>query len=318
MQLRVTLTILVLSVVGAAALPAQSPAPTSPGRHRIEVPSSADGSVQPSYVYLPPVISSAGVPAPLAVMLHTWSFNLEQRDTTVEAEARARGWILLAPNFRGKNDHPEACGSRLAQQDILDAVAWVRANYAVDARRIYVLGLSGGGYLTMLMAARNPDLWAAASAWVGISDLRGWYGAHEGDNYGAMMRACLGGAPTASDSIGAEYRDRSPITYLNPRMRVPLDVAAGRFDSTVALSHSLRAFQAIAPGSISSREIESLLAPGPGLGAPSAADTAGDPVLGRRVFLRRVAGPHRLTVFEGGHEWLPRAAVDWLAKQQKH
>jgi acetyl esterase/lipase len=317
MQLRVTLAILALSVDCAAALPAQTPMPTSPGRHRIEVRSSVDGSVQPSYLYLPPLPSRPGAQMPLAVMLHTWSFDLEQRDTTVEAEARARGWILLSPNFRGKNDHPEACGSRLAQQDILDAVASVRASYAVDARRIYVLGLSGGGYLTMLVAAKHPDLWAAASAWVGISDLREWYAAHGGDNYGRMMRACLGGAPEESDSIGAEYRDRSPITYLTPTVRVPLDIAAGRFDSTVAVSHSLRAFQAIAPSALSNREIESLVAPGPGLIAPAAADTASDRVLGRRVYLRRVAGPHRVTVFEGGHEWLPRAAIDWLAKQQK-
>jgi acetyl esterase/lipase len=305
---------LAIGVCVGIALQAQPPAPTTPGRHRIEVRSSVDASLQPSYVSVPARSAGSSTPAPLAVILHTWSYDLEQRDSTVEAEAAARGWILLAPNFRGKNDHPEACGSKLAEQDILDAVAWVRANYAVDARRIYLLGLSGGGYLTMLMAAKHPDAWTAASAWVGISDLSEWYAAHGGDNYGRMMRACLGGAPAESDRIGAEYRARSPITYLDAKLRVPMDIAAGRFDSTVAPVHSLRAFQAIAPGAITSREIESLLRPGRGLTTPAAADTASDAVLGRRIYLRRTAGPHRLTIFEGGHEWLPRAAIEWLAR----
>lgn len=314
MKTRTAFKILLLATTSTAVLGAQPAAPSTPGRHRIEVPSSADSSLQPAYVYLPPELVKS---APLAVLLHTWSFDLEQRDSTVEAEARARGWILLAPNFRGRNDHPQACGSPAAQQDILDAVAYVRSHYEVDGRRIYLLGLSGGGYMTMLMAARHPEPWAAASAWVGISDLRDWYRAHSGDRYGEMMRACFGGSPDASESIDAEFRARSPLTYLSARQRVPMDLAAGRFDSTVAVSHTLRAFQALAPGFVANADIDALLGSGPGLPWPTAADTASDPAFGRRIFLRRVAGPSRVTIFDGGHEWLPRAAIAWLAEQRK-
>jgi len=296
------------------SLEAQETAPNGPGRHRFEVRSSADSSLQPSYLFLPSRVAS---PAPLAVLLHTWSFDLEQRDTTVEIEASKRGWILLAPNFRGPNNHPKGCGSPESQQDILDAVAWVQSHYNVDDRRIYLLGLSGGGYMTMLMAARHPEPWAAASAWVGISDLRDWYTAHNADRYGEMMRACFGGSPESTDSRNAEYRARSPVTYLKPQPRVPLDLAAGRFDSTVAASHTLRAFQAIAPGIVSSADVDALLRPGPGFPRPSATDTASDPILGRRIFLRREAGPSRVTIFDGGHEWVPKAAIAWLAKQRK-
>src|SRR5262245_4625447 len=171
-------TMFLLVTSSRGALEAQASVPNTPGRHRIDVRSSADGSLQPAYVYLPTQLVR---PAPLAVLLHTWSFDLEQRDSTVEVEARTRGWILLVPNFRGRNDHPQACGSPAAQQDILDAVAWIRSHYEVDDRRIYLLGLSGGGYMTMLMAGRHPEPWAAASAWVGISDLRDWYMSHSGD-----------------------------------------------------------------------------------------------------------------------------------------
>ncbi|MFN8573044.1 MAG: prolyl oligopeptidase family serine peptidase [Gemmatimonadaceae bacterium] len=307
-------TVFLLAIPSSATMWARANAPSTPGRHRIEVQSSIDGSLQPSYLYLPAKPVS---PAPLAVLLHTWSFDLEQRDSTVEQEAEARGWILLAPNFRGRNDHPQACGSPVAQQDILDAVTWIRDHYQVDGRRIYLLGLSGGGYMTMLMAGRHPEPWAAASAWVGISDLRDWYTAHSGDRYGEMMRACLGGSPTASDSIGAEFRARSPLTYLKSGQRLPMDLAAGRFDSTVAVSHTLRAFQLLAPGVVANADIDALVGPGPGLQHPAAGDTASDPLFGRRIFLRRVAGQSRVTIFEGGHEWLPRAAIAWLAERSK-
>lgn len=311
----------VLLVIGLAHLAgrqagAQQAAPSIPGRYRIEVPSSSDGTLQPSYLYVP--TRGRGSPkAPLAVVLHTWSFDLEQRQQELEAEAEARGWFLLAPNFRGRNDHPEACGSSLAQQDVLDAVSWVRNRYAVDDQRVYVLGLSGGGHMTMLMAARHPEVWAAASAWVGISDLKAWYTDHSSDDYGRMMRACLGGSPTESASVAREFSTRSPLTYLTSSLKVPLDLAAGRFDSTVSITHTLRAFQALAPGSITEAEISALLGAGPGLPQPTPGDTVTDVTLGHRIFLRRVAGPSRVTIFDGGHEWVPRAAVAWLATHRK-
>ena len=294
----------------------QLPAPMNPGRHRVEIVSSVDRTRQPSYITVPaPPDKSA--PTPLVVVLHTWSFDLEQRQPILEAEVAARGWLLLAPNFRGRNDRPEACGSAIAQQDVLDAVEWVRKHYAVDERRIYVLGMSGGGYMTMLMAARHPDLWAAASAWVGISDLVEWYASHGADNFGLMMRGCFGAAPDQDRRADAEAKIRSPVRYLSPTLRVPLELAAGRFDSTVRVTHSLRAMQAIAPSAITDDEISQLASAGPGLLRPAVGDTASDPLLTRRIFLRRSSGRFRVTIFDGGHEWLPLAAVDWLARHRK-
>lgn len=302
---------LILRGAGTQGLP-----PVPSGRQRIQMPSSLDGTLQDSYLVLPSARGNTRVPRPLAVLLHTWSNDLEQRDPEVEAEAEARDWLLLTPNFRGRNDHPEACGSRLAQQDILDAVGWVRSHHAVDERRVYVLGLSGGGFMTMLMAARQPQVWAAASAWVGISDLRAWYDEHEADEYGKMMRACLGGKPTDSEEVAAAYRERSPLTYLRVGLDVPFDIAAGRDDRAVSVRHTLQAFRALAPAALSDSDVAGL-ARGPGVSPPSATDIENDPLIGRRILLRRTAGLHRLTIFDGGHEWFPRAAVEWLAHHRR-
>jgi poly(3-hydroxybutyrate) depolymerase len=315
-HLSVTVAMLLVGLsaaVGSCAAETQDPPPVPSGRQRIRVPSSSDGTLQDSYLILPSARRDTNARRPLAVLLHTWSNDLEQRQPEVEAEAEARDWLLLIPNFRGRNDHPDACASPLAQQDVLDAVAWVRARHAVDEKRIYLLGLSGGGFMTMMMAARYPQTWAAVSAWVGISDLRAWYDEHRDDNYGAMMRACFGGSPSESDKVAAVYRERSPLSHLRPGLELPIDLAAGRNDPTVSVRHTLQAFRALAPDALSETELANLLPQGPGLPSPSGADTERDPLIDRRIFLRRTAGPVRVTIFDGAHEWFPKAAVAWLA-----
>lgn len=310
----------VLASLLLVAAVAPSPAQGNPNRTLIQVTSSIDGSSQPSYLLLPPAVAP-DTSVPLIVLLHSWSFGLEQRQLDLEEDAARRGWVVVVPDFRGRNDHPEACGSTLAQQDVLDAVQWVRDHHAIDSTRIYVAGNSGGGFMTMLMVERAPRLWAAASAWVGISDLVRWYRSHRADEYGAMMRKCFGGAPGATAAVAAEYRARSPLTRLADVGAVPIDLAAGRHDTTVPIEHSLRAFNVLARTSggavISDAEIAELSGPRAALRHPRVGDTAADPVLGRPVVLRRNAGGSRVTIFEGGHEWIPPAALAWLAEHRR-
>ena len=203
-------------------------------REPITVASTIDGVKQPCFLALPDGLTRTSTPAPLLVILHSWSAGVEQTRPKLQALALRRGWICLFPHFRGANKHPDACGSKKAQQDILDAVAWVQKRYPVDARRIYLTGVSGGGHMTMLMAGRHPEIWAAASAWVGISDLRSWHQKHEKTRYGRMLRACCGGAPGKNAVVDKEYRERSPLTYLHRAIKVPLDIAAGVHDGIIA------------------------------------------------------------------------------------
>src|SRR5690606_18677774 len=47
---------------------------------------------------------------------------------------------------------------------------------------------------------------------------------------------------------------------------------------------------------------------------PQPQDIAADPEYGRQIHLRRHAGPSRLTIFDGGHEGLPFAGCQFLAR----
>lgn len=287
---------------------AQTIPPLGAGLHRIEVQSTADGTMQPSYLAVPASAADARRRMPLVVMLHTWNSDLEARYTRIESDVLPRGWLALTPNFRGPNNHPEGCGSVLAQQDILDAVTWVRSRFPVDERRVYLIGWSGGGFMTMLMAARYPHLWAAASAGAGISDLGAWYEEHRTGTHGSELRACFGGAPSDSESVARRYREQSPITYLRPGLNVPLDLAAGKDDPEVSVRHTLKAFRALAPDALSEEEIARLLADADNL--PPVVDR--ESMIPRRLILTRTAGQTRVTIFDGKHEWFYKESLRWL------
>src|SRR5882724_8315779 len=87
-------------------------------RLKSKITSSKDASQQPALFYAPPGQQRT----PLLVFLHSWSTDYKTAGGWDEVldESRRRGWVVIVPNFRGMNDHPEACGSDLAVQDVID------------------------------------------------------------------------------------------------------------------------------------------------------------------------------------------------------
>ncbi len=293
-----------------------------PGNYQsveIEVASTADGAKQRCRLNIPQGYNSNGPSVPLVVLLHSWSADYRQANPVLERLAAVNGWLCLRPDFRGPNQHPEACGSALAQQDILDALDFVLQNYRVDQERVYLCGASGGGHMTMMMAARHPKRWRAASAWVGISDLTAWHARHANSRYGEMMRKSCGGRPGESEAIDAEYRNRSPIHFLDGVGNLPLDLAAGIHDGhqgSVPISHTLNAFNVIAQSHkakmISPEEMNQLSQKNGRLAQPQPGDEMRDDAWERDIYLRRQAGNTRVSIFEGGHEGIAEAMMAWF------
>ncbi len=322
-----------LSVLLIAVCLAFSPRALSDDTARTDVPdmitvqviSSLDGTEQPVRYWKPP--SDEQRPAAMLLFLHSWSSDYTQDNSKWLKEAVDRNWIFLHPNFRGVNNSPQACGSKFARQDVLDALDFACENFHVDRSRIYLAGTSGGGHMAMLMAGHHPDRFSAVSAWVGISDLRSWYAFHvrdgEPQRYASMIAACLSGPPGTSPEIDADYFDRSPLFHLKNVGDLPIDIHAGVRDGvsgSVPFAHSLNAYNAISnvhgTSIVSAAEIESLVKDGR-LDQPQPSDEAADPEYGRAILLRRTSNNARVTIFDGGHESLPDAACVWLAKQRR-
>ena len=314
---------LILATFCAAAIPRARAEEPLPPLTELKLVSSIDGSKQPCLLWTPE--TAAQQTTPILVWLHSWSFNYRQKDALAyQAQALKRGWILLLPDFRGRNNNPCAGGSKMAQADIIDALDYAQNHFKVDPNRIYLAGGSGGGHMALLMAGYHGDRFSAVSTWVPITNLSDWYQFHSrpggAKRYAQDVLAVCGGPPGATASVDAEYQARSPIHHLDNLKGLRLDIAAGIHDSSVPITHSLQAYNRIAlkqgTSPISDSEIEQLLIHEK-LDAPQESDRTADPSYDCAILLRRSAGDARITIFDGGHVALPQACCAWLAKQQR-
>jgi predicted peptidase len=316
-------TIILVSVATVLLSLAIQAEDTLPPMTEVRVASSIDGAMQPCRLWAPR--SATNQPRPLLIWLHTWSFDYRQSDTLVyQKQVIKRDWILLAPDFRGRNDRPEAGGSLLARTDIIDAIEYTKLHFNVDTDRIYLAGVSGGAHMALLMAGYYPTRFSAVSAWVPITDLADWYRYHSQPGrairYANGVFAVCGGAPGSSTRVDAQYRARSPIFHLDKIDGLPVDIAVGVNDTEVPIYHSLRAYNAIAKArgkkEISVAEMNQLQT-NKKLDRPRDGDQIIDNSFGCEILLRRRAGDSRVTVFQGEHVALPEACCEWLAQQYR-
>lgn len=279
----------------------------------------ADDTDQPA-LYMP---SSSSEKSPLLVALHQWSGNYKTQSYYESVKwCINKKWHFIQPNFRGPNKTPRAMGSDLAVGDILKAVEFAKANGNVDSSRIYLLGCSGGGHATLLMAGRHSKIWAGASSWVPIHDIQRWHAdsVKRKNKYHKMIEASLGGNPFKSEKLAKDALYRSPKKWLKPSS-LPIDINVGVHDGhtgSVPVGHSIRAFNDIAAEKdrISEKDIayiEKNRKIPEHLEKPSSDSLFGN----KKVLFRRQSGSARLTIFLGGHEVIQKAALYWLEKQVK-
>jgi poly(3-hydroxybutyrate) depolymerase len=158
-------------------------------QQEIYVKSTMDGTMQPSLFFK----SDSVEKRPLLVGLHTWSFDRFNQISNMLPVCEQHDFNLLLPEFRGSNleSNPncrQACGSELAKQDIKDAIDYLIDSDLVDKDNIFLLGLSGGGHMALLMAGMCPEYFKAIGAYVPITDLTKW--AKENPKYSPHVLAC--------------------------------------------------------------------------------------------------------------------------------
>lgn len=309
-----------MGCITSANLSAQNAA--DPILTEVKIVSSIDGTEQLSRLYFPTTSESK----PLLVFLHSWSNGVAQDNSRWLELAKQRGWAFLQPDFRGKNNRPEACGSELARQDILDAVKYLFTQTEIDRSRIYLAGTSGGGHMSMLMASYYPDKFSAVSSWVGISDLQKWHATTqrkaETAHYAKELENCIGGPPSSSDAVSYQLKMRSPIFLLAKTADVPLDINTGIRDGhtgSVPVSQSIEAFNVILrvnqKPEIPFEEIKKWT--DTGASDKVYTQSIDDTSYPRKVLFRSQVNRSRLTIFEGAHEDLPTAGIAFLEAIQR-
>lgn len=120
--------------------------------------SNYDSMLQPFSVFVPQ--NYEGKKTPLIVALHGMFSDHWQipRAMRLDKEPERMPWLVVSPYGRGSMGYWGP-----AERDVWDVLSIMQRNYNVDPDRIYITGLSMGGFGTFHMAMTQPDRFAAAA-----------------------------------------------------------------------------------------------------------------------------------------------------------
>jgi lysophospholipase L1-like esterase/acetyl esterase/lipase len=277
---------------------------------KVDIKSSADGILQAAIFYAAP----GPGPKPLIISLHTWSGDYMQKDTIANI-CIARGFNYIHPDFRGPNRRPEACASELVISDIDDAISWAMANTQTDPENIHVIGVSGGGYATVLTYLRSKHKIRSFSAYAGLYNLVDWYDECVGRKarYVADIEASTSGKKGEFNL--EEAKKRSPFFMGKPvtdRSNSKLTFYCGIHDGytgSVPITHSLQMYNKLvgdfdphAPSSLVPQEYILTMVRARSLpGGGDQGTFRGRKIIYKNDYQKRI----NITVFEGTHEMPP-------------
>lgn len=151
----------------------------------------------------------------------------------------AAGYVVFAPNFRGSTGYGTRF-SKMVERDWghgprLDNVAgveWLIEQGIAQRDKIFLIGGSYGGYMTLLLHGRHPEYWRACVDIFGPSNLFTFYNSVP-EHWKPMMDQWLGNPERDKEKMTED----SPITYLK-NMTKPMLVIQGANDPRVVKAES--------------------------------------------------------------------------------
>ncbi|NJN15187.1 MAG: S9 family peptidase [Oscillochloris sp.] len=208
---------------------------------------SYDGLRVSARLYMPaPALGFAG-PRPLVYYIHGGPQGQERPNFAwfsmpLIQLLTLRGFAVFVPNVRGSTGYGFSYVKQVDRdwggQDRLDhvhAMTQVLPNdLRIDTTRAAVVGRSYGGYMTLTLAARHPELWSAAVDMFGPYDLLTFIDRLP-ETWKPYFAVAVGDATTEAGR--AFLVERSPATYIE-QITCPLLVIQGRNDPRVVEQES--------------------------------------------------------------------------------
>jgi len=290
------------------------------GFNEVDIQSSADGSLQKAVFHG----SEETEPQPLIVSLHTWSGDYLQEDPLAD-EILLRGWNYIHPDFRGSNTKPEACGGDQVIPDIEDAIHYAIAQGHVDTSQVHIIGVSGGGYATLLAFMKLDYPVKSFNAWASISNLENWYWECKGRDLkyaGHLEQVTTNG----KGFNAAEARRRSPLLMSFPsdkRKGSSLNIYAGVHDGytgSVPISQSIDMYNKLVDDQYAGKAEEKISESQACSLLTRCINPDADPnetIGGRQIELRKVLPGLSFTLFDGTHEMLVPQALPLIDQSGK-
>jgi pimeloyl-ACP methyl ester carboxylesterase len=200
---------------------------------------SYDGTKIPARLYLPAESLHFNAPRPLVYYIHGGPQGQERPDFAwfsmpLIQFLTLNGFAVFVPNVRGSTGYGLAFTKQVDRdwggKDRLDHVEAMRIlskDRRLDTGRSAVVGRSYGGYMTLTMAGRHPNLWKAAVDMFGPFDLITFL-QRIPETWKPYYDAALGNAETDREFL----IERSPRTYID-QLAGPMLVIQGKNDPRV-------------------------------------------------------------------------------------
>jgi pimeloyl-ACP methyl ester carboxylesterase len=201
---------------------------------------SYDGLRISARLYLPAEELGYEGPRPLVYYIHGGPQSQERPDFAwfsmpLIQFLTLNGMAVFVPNVRGSTGYGFAYMKQVVRDwggaDRLDHVHAITDVLAQDKRldtsRTAIVGRSYGGFMTLTLAARHPELWAAAVDMFGPYDLL-TFADRVPETWKPFMAKLVGDPATEADFL----RERSPRTYIDG-ITAPLLVIQGNNDPRV-------------------------------------------------------------------------------------
>jgi len=150
-------------------------------------------------------------------------------------EAVARGYVIIAPEYRGSTGYGEAYHKEIDYggyevDDVLGATDYLKTLPYVDPDRLGIMGWSHGGFITLFNVFRNQTPYKAAAAIVPVTNLvfrLSYKGPRYQWDFATQKR--IQGLPFEKPEI---YIARSPLYHVD-KLTVPLLVHVATNDTDV-------------------------------------------------------------------------------------
>lgn len=208
---------------------------------------SFDGTRISACLYLPsPALGFSG-PRPLVYYIHGGPQSQERPNFAwfsmpLIQFLTLRGFAVFVPNVRGSTGYGLAYTKQVDRdwggKDRLDHVhAMTKVlpqDKRLDVNRAAVVGRSYGGYMTLMLVGRHPELWKAACDMFGPYDLL-TFSERIPETWKPYFKVALADPETPEGR--AFLIERSPKTYLD-NLACPLLVIQGRNDPRVVAQES--------------------------------------------------------------------------------
>jgi len=150
-------------------------------------------------------------------------------------EAVERGYVVIAPDYRGSTGYGEAHHLAIDYggyevDDVVSAADYLKTLSYVDPERLGIMGWSHGGYITLFSVFREKTPFAVGAAIVPVTNLV-FRLSYKGPGYqwDFATQKRIGGLPFEKPQT---YIERSPLYHVD-KLRVPLLVHVATNDTDV-------------------------------------------------------------------------------------